>query len=173
MTRLRPLVVITAIGLVGVTGWAVFEEMAGGAPVPRTPAPANTATPAATAPPIRADAVAPHPDFGHCTRCHDVLPARGKADGVVPVASAPPILEGAALTSEQTTYLDRLGNGNGGFDLGDFLAWVVKHPDQGAAASSGAPTAPDPRAPARRMRMTQAILSPRSKGQSWHRVRRS
>ena len=30
----------------------------------------------------------------------------------------------SALTAAQLGDLDQLGNGNGGFDLGDFLAWV-------------------------------------------------
>lgn len=38
----------------------------------------------------------------------------------------------AVLTGDQLTYLDLLGNNNGGFDVGDFLAWVDA---TGAAAS--------------------------------------
>jgi len=31
---------------------------------------------------------------------------------------------GAPLTADEVRYLDFLGNNNGGFDVGDFLAWV-------------------------------------------------
>jgi M6 family metalloprotease-like protein len=34
------------------------------------------------------------------------------------------LLTGTGLTSQQQLELDQLGNNNGGFDLGDFLAWV-------------------------------------------------
>jgi hypothetical protein len=30
----------------------------------------------------------------------------------------------APLNADQTRYLDFIGNNNGGFDIGDFLAWV-------------------------------------------------
>jgi len=40
-----------------------------------------------------------------------------------------------ALTTDQTRYLDYLGNSNNVFDVGDFLAWVNK---------TGAPSAPAP-----------------------------
>jgi hypothetical protein len=31
---------------------------------------------------------------------------------------------GSPLTADEQRYLDFLGNNNGGFDVGDFLAWV-------------------------------------------------
>ena len=39
----------------------------------------------------------------------------------------------APLTADQVRYLDFLGNNNGGFDVGDFLAWVK---------ATGAPLSP-------------------------------
>ena len=51
-------------------------------------------------------------------------------DAVIPVASlaAKFLLAGPALTSAQSAYLDRRGNGDGSYDLGDFRAWVLSHP---------------------------------------------
>jgi hypothetical protein len=65
------------------------------------------------------------------------------ADLAVPVTVTAPTLVAAAvvsqilgsrfvLTVDQLTYLDLLGNNSGGFDVGDFLAWVDA---TGAAAS--------------------------------------
>jgi uncharacterized PurR-regulated membrane protein YhhQ (DUF165 family) len=78
-------------------------------------------------------------------------------------AVADAILEGGALTPEQIAYLDRLGNANGSFDLGDFLAWVLKHPDQSAVAAPARDTLPagagvgsaTPARSGRRRRMTR------------------
>jgi hypothetical protein len=39
------------------------------------------------------------------------------------------ILNGGGLTPAQMQYLDALGNKNGQFDLGDFLAWATVHPN--------------------------------------------
>ena len=60
------------------------------------------------------------------------------------------ILEGNALTQEQITYLDQLGNHNGRFDLGDFLAWALQHPDQ-VNVSEVFPRFPRAGAPVRRV----------------------
>jgi hypothetical protein len=65
------------------------------------------------------------------------------ADVTVPVTVTAPALATAdvvseilgtrfVLTADQLKYLDLLGNNNGGFDVGDFLAWVNA---TGAAAS--------------------------------------
>ncbi|MEQ9399588.1 MAG: M6 family metalloprotease domain-containing protein [Longimicrobiales bacterium] len=43
--------------------------------------------------------------------------------------AAPFLLVGETLTLEQRVYLDREGNGNGQYDLGDLRAWVLRHPD--------------------------------------------
>ena len=43
--------------------------------------------------------------------------------------AGPFLLVGDALTLEQRVYLDREGNGNGQYDLGDLRAWVLRHPD--------------------------------------------
>jgi M6 family metalloprotease-like protein len=42
--------------------------------------------------------------------------------------ASPFLLRGAPLSSIQETFLDRLGNGNGAYDLGDFRAWVLSNP---------------------------------------------
>lgn len=51
-------------------------------------------------------------------------------EAVIPAASLASkfLLVGPALTLPQTTYLDRRGNGDGAYDLGDFRAWVLAHP---------------------------------------------
>ncbi len=45
------------------------------------------------------------------------------------VLAAPWLLTGTPLTLEQSLYLDRAGNGNGRYDLGDLRAWVLSHPE--------------------------------------------
>ncbi|HKJ03004.1 MAG TPA: hypothetical protein VJ997_11135, partial [Longimicrobiales bacterium] len=39
------------------------------------------------------------------------------------------LLTGLQLTTAQVQFLDREGNGDGTYDLGDFRAWVLAHPD--------------------------------------------
>ncbi|HEY3359020.1 MAG TPA: NifB/NifX family molybdenum-iron cluster-binding protein [Polyangia bacterium] len=90
----RPLIVVTTLVIVGAVGWTVHDLVV--APPRPAAAPAGT-TPVATAPPIVAGQPAPHKDFGHCTRCHDVRSAGG-GTGAMPVATAPPIARGAKLT---------------------------------------------------------------------------
>jgi hypothetical protein len=36
---------------------------------------------------------------------------------------------GRPLDVNQRRFLDRQGNGDGGYDLGDLRAWVLAHPD--------------------------------------------
>lgn len=47
----------------------------------------------------------------------------------VSVVASPFLLVGQAMTLEQQIYLDRKGNGNGDYDLGDLRAWILAHPD--------------------------------------------
>jgi predicted Fe-Mo cluster-binding NifX family protein len=96
----RPVIVVTALAVVGAVAWEMRNL---GAPAPaatrtRRPreAPEKGALLAATAPPIAAGARAPHPNFGHCRRCHDVLGS--PRAGATPVATAPPIAADAKLT---------------------------------------------------------------------------
>ncbi len=49
---------------------------------------------------------------------------------------APFLLDAGTLTQLQRDYLDRFGNGNGLYDLGDFRAYVLAHPDLPRAAAS-------------------------------------
>lgn len=51
-------------------------------------------------------------------------------DAVIPTASLASkfLLTGPALTAAQSAYVDRRGNGDGTYDLGDFRAWVLAHP---------------------------------------------
>ncbi len=51
-------------------------------------------------------------------------------DAVIPAANLASkfLLVGPALTSVQSAYLDRWGNGDGTYDLGDFRAWALAHP---------------------------------------------
>lgn len=61
----------------------------------------NAVVPAATAPPIRSSQAAPHPNWGACTNCHQLIVARNtKGNGkkislFVPAATAPPIAANA------------------------------------------------------------------------------
>lgn len=48
-------------------------------------------------------------------------------------------LEEQALTSDQREFLDRQGNGNGLYDLGDFRAFVLANPDLPASADTATP----------------------------------
>jgi M6 family metalloprotease-like protein len=52
-------------------------------------------------------------------------------DAVIPAAALASrfLLVGPALTAAQSTYVDRRGNGDGTYDLGDFRAWVLAHPE--------------------------------------------
>jgi hypothetical protein len=51
-----------------------------------------------------------------------------------------------ALSADHLKYLDLLGNNSGGFDVGDFLAWVdatgAQAPEIAAALARLAPAAP-------------------------------
>jgi hypothetical protein len=47
----------------------------------------------------------------------------------------------SGLTVSQLEYLDRHGNANGGYDLGDFRAFVLDHPDLPATARESGTTA--------------------------------
>ena len=48
--------------------------------------------------------------------------------------AAPFLLQPETLTSDQKLYLDRAGNGNGEYDLGDLRAYVVANPSAPASA---------------------------------------
>jgi len=51
-------------------------------------------------------------------------------DAVIPAANLASVflLTGPALTTAQSTYVDRRGNNDGTYDLGDFRAWILAHP---------------------------------------------
>lgn len=53
--------------------------------------------------------------------------------------AASDLLDGDALDAVEREILDRLGNRNGGWDLGDFLAWVERCRGGGVACPTGAP----------------------------------
>ncbi|MBI5481369.1 MAG: PDZ domain-containing protein [Deltaproteobacteria bacterium] len=95
----KPVIVVTVLAVVVAIAWTLggHSRPTTGCASPKT---TNGVVPAATAPPITAGVRAPHPDFGHCTRCHEVRGAAGGAAraGAVPAATAPPIAENAKLT---------------------------------------------------------------------------
>jgi predicted Fe-Mo cluster-binding NifX family protein len=91
----RPVIVVTVLVVVGALSWTILDRCRPGARAARGAAPEARALPAATAPPIAAGQRPPHPDFGHCTRCHTVVPSAGA--GATPVATAPPIAADAKL----------------------------------------------------------------------------
>jgi M6 family metalloprotease-like protein len=73
------------------------------------------------------------------------------------------LLSGPPLDYLQEAYVDHQGNGNGAYDLGDFRAWVLAHPDLPMSASIVAsprasivavPVAPAPEAAPARGRAT-------------------
>ncbi len=45
------------------------------------------------------------------------------------VLAAPFLFQPGSLTASQERYLDRAGNGNGSYDLGDLRAYLLAHPD--------------------------------------------
>jgi len=59
------------------------------------------------------------------------------ADPMLPIEglAAHFLLSGAAIDQLQEAYVDHQGNGNGAYDLGDFRAWVLAHPDLPMSAS--------------------------------------
>ncbi|HSW28055.1 MAG TPA: M6 family metalloprotease domain-containing protein [Longimicrobiales bacterium] len=65
-------------------------------------------------------------------------------DATIPAANLASkfLLAGPALTSVQSAYLDRRGNGDGNYDLGDFRAWVLAHPGLALSAPMRALAAP-------------------------------
>jgi predicted Fe-Mo cluster-binding NifX family protein len=93
-TQFKPVIILVVVLTVVVIGWTAYREstskhgrhlsIAGQGGIMRT----------ATAPPIRQGEPAPHPDWGRCTRCHDLVGAR-QAASVMSVATAPPIRPGA------------------------------------------------------------------------------
>jgi predicted Fe-Mo cluster-binding NifX family protein len=97
VTRYKQVIAGSVIVVVAVMAWTIVGKVS---PTP-VPTPAAGAMPAATAPPIAVGAIAPHPNFGPCGRCHDILGAGatpGGGQNLVPVAAAPPIAANAALT---------------------------------------------------------------------------
>jgi hypothetical protein len=65
-------------------------------------------------------------------------------DATIPAANLASkfLLQGPALTTVQSAYLDRRGNGDGNYDLGDFRAWVLAHPGLALSAPMRALAAP-------------------------------
>ena len=43
--------------------------------------------------------------------------------------TSPFLLNGASLTGPQITYLNLMGNQSGAYDVGDFRAWLLDHPE--------------------------------------------
>ena len=62
-------------------------------------------------------------------------------DGVTPEAAAGALFGETVLTEEQLSALDRLGNGNGAYDLGDLLSWIARC-RRGEARCGGTSTNP-------------------------------
>ena len=58
--------------------------------------------------------------------------------------ASPLIQSGPALTANQRTFLDRRGNANGRYDLGDYRVWVLGHPAIPSGTASAAPVASAP-----------------------------
>ena len=74
------------------------------------------------------------------------------AEGTVTLEVSKPVLPadklaspffgvGPTLTETEQRFLDRQGNRNGGYDLGDFRAWVLANPDLPSTASPSAKSA--------------------------------
>jgi predicted Fe-Mo cluster-binding NifX family protein len=101
VAKFKPIILISAVAIVAVTGWVLLQASTGTCVRGFGRGPGGGVL-AATAPPITANAAAPHPDFGKCTRCHDVqapgVAATNGKMGVVPAAAAPPIAANAKLT---------------------------------------------------------------------------
>ena len=59
-----------------------------------------------------------------------------------PEDAAGALLDGRGLGAERAEALDRLGNGNGRYDLGDLLAWIERCESGGARCGEGPGTPP-------------------------------
>ena len=59
----------------------------------------------------------------------------------LPQLASPFLLTGTALTNDQKLFLDRQGNHDLNYDLGDFRAWVLANPDLPMTAAVRAPIA--------------------------------
>jgi predicted Fe-Mo cluster-binding NifX family protein len=92
-TQFKPVILLVVILAVAVVGWTVYGENVtphgAGAGLMGRPGAMRTAT----APPVRPGEPAPHPDWGRCTRCHDIIGAK-QAATAISVATAPPIRQG-------------------------------------------------------------------------------
>lgn len=55
----------------------------------------------------------------------------------VQTLASPFLLSGSPLTSDQQVYLDRAGNDNGAYDLGDFRAFVLRNPSLPSSDRAG------------------------------------
>lgn len=108
VAKFRPVILVSAVAVVVVTGWVLLNpaRVCGGAGPGRGMGgfgrgPGGGIL-AATAPRISANAKPPHPDFGYCTRCHDVTGATTaptkQGSNLVPAAAGPPIAANAKAT---------------------------------------------------------------------------
>jgi membrane-associated protease RseP (regulator of RpoE activity) len=93
--QFKPAIALIVLLAVGIIGWTMYRDI-GRPGTPREWARSGGLMPIATAPPIRAGVPAPHPDWGPCTNCHDVLGGAQAqpAASLMRVATAPPIRPG-------------------------------------------------------------------------------
>ncbi len=87
MKQFKPAIAVIVLMAVVVIGWTAYRESrsgrGGGLGLGR-----GALMQAATAPPIRAGQAQPHPDWGSCTSCHDVIPAKEAARTAAVVMAA-------------------------------------------------------------------------------------
>ena len=89
MRQFKPFVAVVVVLTVAVIGWTIFSQAS-----KRRAVFANSAMQVATAPPIAQGQAAPHPDWGTCTDCHQILPGKGGAKpaaSTMSIATAPPV----------------------------------------------------------------------------------
>ncbi len=86
-------------------------------------------------------------DIAGGTARDEVEAALALAGGITPEEAAAALFGEGRLSESQLDALDRLGNRNGRYDLGDMLAWIERC-RQGNADCGGSPASPGPAAAA-------------------------
>lgn len=132
-TQFKPVIILVVVLTVVVIGWTAYRESSSkhGRHLPIVGQGGIMRT--ATAPPIQPGARAPHPDWGRCTRCHDLIGVRTAA--LHPGASrtmarvAPPL--GIWLRPVTPAIADRMGLDNADGAL------VSGIPDPSSALTAG------------------------------------
>jgi len=94
MKQFKPVIAVIVVLSAGVVGWTILRQSTA---EPSVFCNRGALMQVATAPPIKAGVPAPHPDWGACSNCHEMIGAGGGATPaatVMSIAAAPPIKAG-------------------------------------------------------------------------------